>query len=110
MKDEEPDLFDLAASEAAKAEGQARALHNGEKYSAVFFRAGDVIRAEGSPFTSEDIRRLAGEPKDYGAHSSTIGACMTSMAKRGLIKRTGERTKATAKSCHAAMIDYWVGT
>lgn len=104
--------WDFSSSEEAKREGQERAEEHAvsSSYARVFMRALKACALSGQPFTSEEVRQVAGEPTVYGAHPSSVGALMTSAGKKGYIEQTGDYRKATSKRSHAAMLALWVGT
>lgn len=75
------------------------------------FKSRLIRRVEGFPkgykFTMDQvIDSMGGRPADV--HQNAIGALTFSMAKRGLMKRTGVMLKAERASLHRTDMPEWV--
>lgn len=86
-----------------KDDGIKKALsHVPDDYRSVFERTALSFT---QPFTSEDVILKIGMPP---SHSSAVGAMINGLAKRGLIRKTGQYVKSSRPSCHAAIMALWV--
>jgi len=63
------------------------------------------------PFTSEHIIAMIGLPRgDVRTNANNaVGAMMNSAAKRGIIKKTGNRVLARRPTSHGAELTEWIG-
>ena len=96
----------------AKEEGMARALQPQEVADwKEQFRVGVMSLADrGTPFTSEDVINAVGLPREVQQNrNNAVGAMMSAMARRGLIRKTGRRVQSQRPSSHCAEILEWVG-
>jgi hypothetical protein len=104
-------LFDLPLGERLAQRGQAQAMSSDAAWE--WSRRAELaireLAATGTPFTSDDLVRLAGLPS-YGVNrNNAVGAFFTSASKRGLIERTGSYKKSRRAVSHGRMIAVWVG-
>lgn len=65
----------------------------------------ELARA-GVPFTTDEVRELAGAPED---HPNAAGARIQDAARKGLIARIGYR-KSAREALHAHPLALWQGT
>lgn len=63
-----------------------------------------VLASGDAPFTSEDVRAIAGDPE----RPNSFGAIMSYAARKGLIRKVGYR-KAERPSLHASELALWTG-
>lgn len=96
-----------------KRTGMARALKPDllAEWKQNFRDAVHVLAREGYPFTSEDVIERVGLPSgDVGTNANNaVGAMMNGLARKGVIRKTGERRLSKRPSSHGAEIAVWVG-
>lgn len=102
----EPKLEALLAGEVAKEEGiaQANANPSTAPWRVVAMDRAMALAATRTEFTSEDITATVGVPAASGA----VGALLSTLARRGVVRRVGFR-KAERVNQHAALVSVWVG-
>ena len=63
----------------------------------------------GAQFTSEDVIDRVGLPRPDGTSNANnaVGAMMTGLAKRGIIRKTNTRRPSTRTSSHGREIAVW---
>lgn len=99
-----------ASEHAARDEGMARAMHRaGAAFSAWARDAIERLAKQGEPFNGDDLERLrVDEGIDPPASPNSIGALFASAARRGVIRRSGERRRMAGEGAHARLTDLWV--
>lgn len=105
-------LFDAATGPELKAEGmqQARDASDVQAWKARFTRAVEQLAERGEPFTSEDVTALCGLPRESQQNrNAAVGAMMSGMATKGVIRKTGRRVQSKLPRSHAREILEWVG-
>ena len=98
------DLFDQSNGDNLKANGIDQVLSNTPASYQANFEAVVYRFPYGKLFTSEDITRIVGQPPN---HPNTVGALISSLAKRGIIVPTGTRSKALRANQHSAKLEIW---
>ena len=99
-----PTLF-ADEGERLKEEGMAQvALAESPLWIHAADKAVRFLAAIGRPFTADDVRDLAGDPR----HPNAFGARLNAHARTGLIRRVGYRPSDRAER-HRAIIAVWVG-
>jgi len=90
-----------------KKRGQRRAVQALEpEYRVRFFAALEKVRANGSPFTIDDLTEIVGLPSED--HRNALGGLMAQAAAEGLIEKVGY-AEARRKASHARVISTWRG-
>lgn len=102
----------LPEGEVLKEEGmeRAREAFDVQRWRQAFVETVEMLAREGAPFTSEDVTAIVGLPRDTQQNrNSAVGAMMNGLARRGVIRKTGQRVKSTRPQSHSAEILEWVG-
>ena len=105
-------LWDVASGVELKEEGMRYAREAGDvqRWRAAFTASVEALARRGEPFTSEDVTALVGLPRDSQQNrNSAVGAMMNGLAKRGIIRKTGQRVKSAYPQSHAREILQWIG-
>ena len=105
-------LWDVASGVELKEEGMRYAREAGDvqRWRAAFTASVEALARRGTPFTSEDVTALVGLPRDSQQNrNSAVGAMMNGLAKRGIIRKTGQRVKSAYPQSHAREILEWIG-
>ncbi len=94
-----------------KQEGQAKALLPYDEWQSAFCKEVGTLAATRLPFTSEDVVAVVGLPSgEIGKDANNaVGAMMTSLAKQGVIRKTGRRVQSKRPSSHGAELTEWSG-
>jgi hypothetical protein len=64
-----------------------------------------LLAGIGDPFTSDDVRAIAGEPWD---HANATGSLFNAAARQGVIRRIGYRQSDRATR-HKNVVALWIG-
>jgi alkylated DNA nucleotide flippase Atl1 len=75
-------------------------------YQQAFERAVRALASSGRMFTSEAVTALVGQPPN---HPNAVGAMMNGLASQGVIRKTGNYTKAQRDKRHAGLLAEWEG-
>lgn len=76
-----------------------------------FDDAARYLASTGAPFTSEDVTSITGLPRNTGTNANNaVGAMMNALARKGVIRKTGERKPSRRPSSHGAELTAWRGT
>ena len=107
-------LWDVAQPSGVevKEEGMRYAREAGDvqRWRRAFAEQVEALARRGEPFTSEDVTALVGLPRDSQQNrNSAVGAMMNGLAKRGIIRKTGQRVKSAYPQSHAREILQWIG-
>ena len=99
------------AAEDAKQEGMGAALAGADpRWKAAFIEQATVLAKRQEPFTSEDITAVVGLPNIIGANrNNAVGAAMNTVARRGIMQRTGRYVKCKQVHAHARHLSEWIG-
>jgi hypothetical protein len=76
-----------------------------EDWKARWDAAIERLARAGEPFTSDEVRELAGPPTD---HPNAAGSRFSTAARRGLIRRVGYRN-STRGTLHSHPLSLWKG-
>jgi len=96
----------LTLGETLKAEGMARAeVLASDGWKATWSQAIALLASIGEPFTSDEVRELAGDPWD---HPNACGALFHRAAREGLIRKVGYRSSERA-ALHKHPLTLWQG-
>lgn len=96
----------VSLAETLKADGMDRAeqaADDGWKHN--WRQAIALLAALGEPFTSDDVRGIAGEPWN---HPNACGALFNGAARDGLIRQVGYRKSERAR-LHSHPLTLWQG-
>lgn len=102
--------LDIISALAGKADGMALALKPATLDEwRERFRSHVADRAPGATFTSEDVVDAVGLPTgEHGMNrNNAVGAMMSGLARRGLIRKTSRRVPSARPSSHAAELVVW---
>jgi len=96
-----------------KDEGMSKALAKEglDGWKDEFYKAAQYLCDCGDSFTSEDVLDLVGLPSGTikSNANNAVGAMMNGMARKGVIRKTGERRLSKRPSSHGAELTVWVG-
>jgi len=101
-------LFD--DGEDRKARGVQRALDAiYEDYKAQFYAEVTRLAHRGQPFTSEDVTAVVGLPRhSHPNANNSVGALMHTMARCGIIRKTGRMVKTRNPVSNAREVREWI--
>lgn len=95
----------MPSGEQLKTQGQQLVLSNeSEEWKERAWNTIIVLARNGQPFTSEDVRAVAGDPE----RPNSVGAIFARAVKAGVIIQQGW-TKASRLGMHATDLRVWVG-
>jgi hypothetical protein len=98
--------LDFLTGPTLRDEGTARVWENEvDEWKTLAWNALLLLADGGEPFTSEDVRAIAGDP----TRPNAFGSLFYKAARRGIIRRTGMSRKASRPSMHATDLPFWIG-
>lgn len=108
---EETPRYERSEGEVLKEAGQQRALDAARSWKEMFADEVKLLARSGRVFTSEDVLVNVGLPTGEVEMNgnNAVGAMMTSLAKKGVIRKTGARVMAVRPSSHGAELTEWQG-
>jgi len=105
--------MDLLESLKRKDAGISQALGKEglEEWKRDFYNAVSHLCFTGETFTSEDVLDLVGLPSGTikSNANNAVGAMMNGLARKGEIRKTGERRPSQRPTSHGAELTVWVG-
>jgi hypothetical protein len=94
-----------------KDEGMSKALAKEglDGWKDEFYKAAQYLCDSGDSFTSEDVLDLVGLPSGTikSNANNAVGAMMNGLARKGKIRKTGERRLSKRPSSHGAELTVW---
>ena len=107
QKKAQPDLFDVTAAEAGKADGMARGEANAnDEWKAAAYVALVQAARDLPDFTTDDV--IERMPAGVTTHDlRAMGSVPVKAAKEGLIAKTGEFRKSKRATLHSSPIQVW---
>ena len=95
----------LTLGDALKERGMAEAEVAADEWKHAWEQAIALLASIGDPFTSDDVRAIAGEPWD---HPNACGSLFHKAARAGVIRAIGYRKSERAR-LHSHPLTLWVG-
>lgn len=95
----------LTLGEALKQHGMEQAEVAADEWKLLWEQAIRVLASIGDPFTSDDVRAIAGEPWD---HPNACGSLFHKAARAGIIRAIGYRKSERAR-LHSHPLTLWIG-
>lgn len=99
-------MTQMTFGEVLRDDGAEAALRNAEEWAEAAWAALLELAASGEGFTSEDLRRRAGDAPVPNA----VGGLFLRASRRRLIAKSGTYRRGTRPESHATELPVWKGT